>query len=115
MEHALSVRKPLGALFNIPAFPWSGDLETVRAGGSLPAQLSAGGPISAYRLVADCADWDHTLSCIPAGQSGQRGSPHYADQVESWRRVAYHPLAFTRPAIARVARHTLSLRPSDAS
>jgi len=112
MEHALSVRKPLGALFNVPAFPWSGDLETVRAGGSLPASLNAGGPISAYRFIADCADWDHSLSCTPAGQSGQRGSPHYADQVETWRRVGYHPLAFTRPAIARVARHTLSLVPS---
>ena len=33
----------------------------------------------------------------PAGQSGHRGSPHYADQVDAWRRVAYHPLAFTRP------------------
>jgi penicillin amidase len=112
MEHALSARKPLGALFNVPAFPWSGDLETVRAGGSQPAQVSAGGPISAYRFIADCADWDHSLSCVPAGQSGQRGSPHYADQVETWRRVGYHPLAFTRPAIARVARHTLTLQPS---
>ena len=32
MEHALAVRKPLGMLFSIPAYPWSGDLETVRAG-----------------------------------------------------------------------------------
>jgi len=28
------------------------DLETVRAGGSLPARYEAGGPISAYRLIA---------------------------------------------------------------
>jgi penicillin amidase len=111
MQHALSVRKPLGTLFDVPAFPWSSDLETVRAGGSLPNSFAAGGPISAYRFIADCADWDHSLSCTPAGQSGQRGSPHYADQVDTWRRVGYHPLAFTRPAIARVARHTLSLIP----
>ena len=45
------------------------------------------------------------------GQSGHRGSPHYADQVDAWRRVAYHPLSFTRPAIARVQRHTLRLLP----
>jgi penicillin amidase len=112
MEHALSIRKPLGMLFNVPPFPWSGDLETVRAGGSLPGTLSAGGPISAYRFIADCSDWDNSLSCVPAGQSGHRGSPHYADQVDSWRRVAYHPLAFTRPAVARVAKHTLTLRPT---
>jgi penicillin amidase len=114
MDHALSVRKPLGMLLNVPTFPWSGDLETVRAGGSLPAQLSAGGPISAYRFIADCADWDNSLSCIPAGQSGHRGSPHYADQVETWRRIGYHPLAYSRPAISRVARHTLRLVPDGA-
>jgi penicillin amidase len=111
MEHALSIRKPLGRLFNAPAVPWSGDLETVRAGGTLPASYEANGPISAYRFIADTSDWDHSLSCIPAGQSGQRGSAHYTDQLETWRRVGYHPLAFTRPAIARVTRHTLRLVP----
>ena len=111
LQHALSMRKPLGALFDVPAFPWSGDLETVRAGGYLPGQLAAGGPVSAYRFIADCRDWDDSLSCLPGGQSGHRGSPHYADQVDSWRRVAYHPLAFSRPAVKRVARHTLRLSP----
>ena len=109
LEHALSIRKPLGMLFDVPSFPWSGDLETVRAGGSAPGQYLAMGPISAYRFIADCGDWDNSLSCIPGGQSGHRGSPHYADQVDAWRRVAYHPLSFTRPAIARVQRHTLRL------
>ena len=111
LEHALSIRKPLGVLFDVPSFPWSGDLETVRAGGSSPAEYKAHGPISAYRFIADCGDWDNSLSCIPGGQSGHRGSPHYADQVDTWRRVAYHPLSFTRPAVARVARHTLRLVP----
>jgi penicillin amidase len=110
-DHALSVRKPLGLLFDVPGFAWGGDLETVRAGGSTPAQYDVKGPISAYRFIADCGDWDNSLSCIPGGQSGQRGSTHYADQVDTWRRVGYHPLAFTRPAIARVQRHSLRLVP----
>jgi penicillin amidase len=111
LEHALSTRRPLGMLFDIPSFPWSGDLETVRAGGSWPGEYRAVGPISAYRFIADCGDWDNSLSCMPGGQSGQRGSPHYADQIDAWRRVAYHPLSFTRPAIARVQRHSLRLVP----
>jgi penicillin amidase len=111
LQHALSTRKPLGMVFDVPSFAWSGDLETVRAGGSGPAHYAADGPISAYRFIADCGDWDNSLSSIPGGQSGHRGSPHYADQVEAWRRVAYHPLSFTRPAIARVQRHTLRLTP----
>jgi penicillin amidase len=111
LEHAMSIRKPLGLIFNVPSFAWGGDLETVRAGGSWPGAFKASGPISAYRFIADCGDWDNSLSCIPGGQSGQRGSPHYADQVDPWRRVAYHPLSFTRPAILRVQRHTLRLLP----
>src|SRR5207237_9896443 len=111
LEHPLSTRKPLGMLFNVQNFPWCGDLETVRAGGSSAGSYDALGPISAYRFIADCGDWDNSLSCIPGGQSGHRGSPHYADQVDAWRRVAYHPLSFTRPAIARVTRHTLRLTP----
>jgi penicillin amidase len=111
LQHALSIRKPLGLVFDVPGFGWSGDLETVRAGGSWPGSYQVSGPISAYRFIADCGDWDNSLSCIPGGQSGHRGSPHYADQVEAWRRVAYHPLSFTRPAIARVQRHTLRLTP----
>jgi penicillin amidase len=114
LEHALSIRKPLGVIFNPPGFAWGGDLETVRAGGSWPASFDASGPISAYRFIADCGDWDASLSCIPGGQSGQRGSPHYADQVDTWRRVGYHPLSFTRPAIARVQRHSLRLVPDAA-
>ncbi len=110
-EHALSLRKPLGLIFDVQPFGWGGDLETIRAGGSWPGQYVAKGPISAYRFIADCGDWDSSLSCIPGGQSGHRGSPHYADQVDAWRRVAYHPLSFTRPAIARVQRHTLRLVP----
>ncbi|MBV8719031.1 MAG: penicillin acylase family protein [Chloroflexi bacterium] len=111
LEHALSLKKPLGLMFNVPRFAWGGDLETVRAGGSWPDSFKASGPISAYRFIADCGDWDNSLSCIPGGQSGQRGSPHYADQVDAWRRVAYHPLSFTRPAISRVQRHNLRLIP----
>jgi penicillin amidase len=114
LEHALSIRKPLGMLLDVPGFPWGGDLETVRAGGSWPPGFKVNGPISAYRFIADCGDWDNSLSCIPGGQSGHRGSPHYADQVDAWRRVAYHPLSFTRPAIARVQRHTLRLLPDGA-
>lgn len=109
LEHALSVQKPLGVLLDIPPFRTGGDAETVRAVGLRPNSLEAGGPTAGYRLIADTADWDASLSCIPGGQSGQRGSPHYADQVEDWRRVAYHPLTFTRPAVLRHARHTLRL------
>jgi hypothetical protein len=95
LEHALSIRKPLGMLFDVQNFPWTGDLETVRAGGSSPGRFDALGPISAYRFIADCGDWDNSLSCIPWPER-HRGSPHYADQVDAWRRAAstrWHSLA----------------------
>jgi penicillin amidase len=111
IKHALSIKRPLGVLFDVPPFPWGGDLETVRAGGHAVGKLEGGGPISAYRFIADCSDWDASLSCLPGGQSGQRGSAYYSDQVDSWRRVGYHPMAFSQPAVQRVARHTLRLTP----
>lgn len=111
LSHALSVQKPLGAVLDVPAFPLGGDHETVHCVGLKPGAYEAAGPTAGYRFIADTSDWDASLGCIPGGQSGHRGSPHYADQLDDWRRVAYHPMPFTRPAVSRYARHTLTLHP----
>lgn len=113
LRHALSARPPLGLLFDAPPVPAGGDVDTVRAGGPLAGRLEAGGTVSSYRMIADLADWDATLSILPGGQSGHRGSPHYLDQLAEWRRGAYHSLPFTRPAVLRGARHTLNLTPRE--
>ena len=45
-----------------------------------------------YRQVIDLAEVNAMQICIPPGNSGQPGSPHYADNLERWRTVEYHPL-----------------------
>lgn len=61
--------------------------------------------------VLELADWDRgTANSVP-GQSGQPGSPHYADFVPLWDKGRYFPLALSREKIEEVTRHRLSLTP----
>ncbi|MBA4062434.1 MAG: hypothetical protein C0501_01770 [Isosphaera sp.] len=64
-----------------------------------------------YRHLLDLADWDRGLATSAPGQSGQPGSPHYADLAPLWAKGEYFPLAFTRPKVDEVTRHRLTLRP----
>jgi penicillin amidase len=65
-----------------------------------------------YRHVFDLADWDKGLATSAPGQSGQPGSPHYADLVPLWAEGEYFPLAFSRKKVEEVTRHRLLLRPA---
>ena len=56
-----------------------------------------------YRHVLDLADWDRGMATSAPGQSGQPGSPHYADLLPLWGKGEYFPLAFSR-ASSSIAR-----------
>jgi penicillin amidase len=64
-----------------------------------------------YRHVLDLADWDRGLATSAPGQSGQPGSPHYADLLPSWEEGQYFPLAFSRKKVEEVTKHRLVLKP----
>jgi len=66
-----------------------------------------------YREVFDLADWDKGLATSAPGQSGQPGSPHYADLLPLWENAQYFPLAFSRKKVEQVTRHRLILKPAD--
>ena len=51
------------------------------------------------------------LATSAPGQSGQPGSPHYADLALLRAKGAYFPLAYSRPKVGAVTRHRLTLRP----
>ena len=61
--------------------------------------------------IFDLADWDKGLATSAPGQSGQYGSPHYADLAPMWANGEYFPLAFSRKKVDEVTRHKLVLRP----
>jgi penicillin amidase len=64
-----------------------------------------------YRHVFDLADWDKGMATSAPGQSGQPGSPHYADLAPLWANGEYFPLAYSRKKVEEVTRHKLILRP----
>jgi penicillin amidase len=65
-----------------------------------------------YRQLIDLADVNGMQICIPPGNSGQPGSPHYADNLERWVNVEYHPLFVDWDDIAANAEATLQLTPA---
>ncbi len=68
-----------------------------------------------YRQIFDLADLNAAQICIPPGNSGQPGSPHYADHLERWRNVEYHPLLVNWDDIDRAAEAVLQLEPAPRS
>ncbi len=101
--HQSVFKHPLVAAYDLPTIERDGGAETVNATGSV------------YRLITDFSDLDRSLVTIAPGQSGQPGSPFYANLLEPWSRGEFFPLAFTRNAVDRETVHRLVLRPTPAS
>jgi penicillin amidase len=106
--NALDMLHPIGRdgilkkWLSISGKPQSGTNYSVRA--ATPRH----GP--AMRFVANTADWDQSILLIPAGQSGQPGSSHYADQFDYWYegRPIYAP--FSDAAELKDRKHVLTLK-----
>ncbi|MEO7522217.1 MAG: penicillin acylase family protein, partial [Gemmatimonas sp.] len=65
-----------------------------------------------YREIVDMGKLDSALATNVPGQSGQPGSPYYANLVDAFGRGEYFALAFSRGAVDRVAAHRLVLAPA---
>jgi penicillin amidase len=113
--HSYTAAHPLGSIgllrpiFNRGPFPAGGNWNTVNSGGYYPDKPYAMALGPAYRIIADPANWDASLSIIPGGQSGQPFTPHYDDQIQPWLQVEYHPLPFSLEAIEQAAVNVLHL------
>jgi penicillin amidase len=66
---------------------------------------------ASYRHLFDLADWDRCLATSTPGQSGQPGSPHYADLLPLWARGEYFPLCYSRGKVEGVTQNRLLLKP----
>jgi len=67
--------------------------------------------VSSYRQVIDLAGADSSRFVIPMGQSGHVWSKRYANLLDTWSRVEYIPMRFTRLAVDEAASQTLVLEP----
>lgn len=68
--------------------------------------------VPSYRQVIDLKDLDRSRFALTLGQSGQIGSPHYADQLPAWREVSHRPMRWSRAAIDAAAAGILRLEPA---
>ena len=77
----------------------SGAAGTVRNTGLGTSPLFGAASGAEYQLVADLAEGRGIRAAQNIGQSGQPGSPHYADQFLDWIDGTYHTVAFDREAV----------------
>ena len=108
--HNLGRDETLAKTVNVGRFAVGGDGMTPFATQTERGAASTHGVT--YRQVIDLADLNEMQVCIPPGNSGQPGSPHYADQVDRWLNVDYHPLYVEWADIEAVAERTLDLLPA---
>jgi penicillin amidase len=101
---------PVSAEFDIGPAPVDGGADTVRnMGAGQPAFAAAGG--SEYRMIVDFAQPEQLLAVQNIGNSGQPGTPHYADQFEPWLAGEYHVVHLRREAVERAGADSIVLEP----
>lgn len=97
-RHPLST--PGREWLDIGPAPVDGGVDTVRnTGAGQPAWAASSG--AEYRMVVDFAEPDRFLAVQNIGNSGQPGSPHYADQFPAWLAGEYHTVALNRVDVER--------------
>ncbi|OYT69845.1 MAG: hypothetical protein CFK52_12865 [Chloracidobacterium sp. CP2_5A] len=106
--HPLAEVPLFGRQFQIPTLPQMG-------GGSFIAATPNVGVAVSMRFVADLSQWDASRLGLPLGESGDPQSPHWADQLESWRACQPPAFPFSATAVERAAWTTLNLRPPATS
>jgi penicillin amidase len=112
-KHNLSAAFPeLAELLDPPAIPTSGDGDTPLQGGYSPANPATVTSLSVARYSYDPSDWENSLWVVPLGSSGHPGSPHYADQSETWRQVKMIPMGYDWDRIEASCETKQTLEPS---
>jgi penicillin amidase len=109
--HPLAILPGLESLFVAGGHEWGGDEQTVSQGMFEPGEGWDTVVVSSWRQIVDLADVDASTVTNTVGQSGNPASRHYADQVEDWAHVRYHPAPLSREAVDEIAESRLTLRP----
>lgn len=112
-RHALSALPALGKVFDRGDIAVPGDMHTVWQTAYLtyePFEVKAW--TASYRQVIDVGNWENSWAMHAPGQSGRPGNAHYADRLEGWAEVRYHPMTFSRAAAEANAERTIKLEPA---
>jgi penicillin amidase len=113
IRHPMGLRPPLGRLFDLGPMAHGGDANTINPAPVDPLD-PLGNPdfaIASLRFVVEPGDWDRARFVLPAGQSGNPFSPHYADQLPLWQRGDAVVVPMSEEAVRRTTRATLTVGP----
>jgi penicillin amidase len=69
--------------------------------------------VPSMRQIIDLGDLSASLMIHTTGQSGHPGHPHYADFIDPWRMIEYHPALWDRADVEAQARQVLRLEPAQ--
>jgi penicillin amidase len=83
-NHPLGILPIVGKYFNVGPLMANGGRETIN---NLDFKIDSSGKYNVFygpalRRIIDFADFEHSQSVLPTGQSGNIMSPHYSDQAE---------------------------------
>jgi penicillin G amidase len=96
--HTRPFPHPLLSAFDLPTVERPGGTGSVAADGA------------SYREVLDVADWDRSIVTNVPGQSGQPGSPYYANLLKLWAEDSYFPLVYSRVRVEAESAQKLVLK-----
>ncbi|MGW0908868.1 penicillin acylase family protein [Streptomyces sp. NPDC002853] len=118
--HHAHPHHPIAALLAGPAPEWAAVGPAPRGGSGDTVGAAAYGPGfrqtagATFRVVVDVGSWDDSVAMNSPGQSGDPGSPHYDDLFAGWAADGSFPLLYSREAVEKHTRRTITLRPSAA-
>ncbi|HSG79531.1 MAG TPA: penicillin acylase family protein [Acidimicrobiia bacterium] len=114
LKHPMSLRPPLGRVFDLGPIPHGGDGNTVNPAPVDPLDPFANPDfaVASLRMVVDVGDWSRARFVLPGGQSGNPFSRHYGDQLPLWQRGDALVIAWEEDDITRTARSSLTLSPA---
>jgi penicillin amidase len=69
--------------------------------------------LPSMRMIVDLSDMSNSQTMHTTGQSGHAYSPHYADMINLWRSIQYHPMLWTRQQVDTAAADRLILVPGS--
>ena len=110
-RHSLDQIEGISILTDLGPLPRPGDDYTVNATGT-PEDSLVQAHGASYREILDLSDWDQSLAVNTPGQSGQPGSPHYADLLPLWDGGEYFPLLYSRGAVEKASTEKMTLTPA---
>jgi penicillin amidase len=102
---------PIEWLFNRGPYRTSGGSSIVNATGASVNRGYEVGGVPSQRMIVDMEDFTNSLSIHTTGQSGHAFHKHYADMVDPWRFIEYHPMLWTREQVEADAEALLILQP----